>query len=154
MLLLYDEWKILSLSQIHTLRSKLDFKLGSKIAPSQQTFSEKILNFRQLVKFTNIMELLTQATFDYTKSHISSSPRKLLTETKLSTSPFKKVKPEFYKKGRIYKRGDGPIDWNWNTRIAMLSSYNLSYWEDGESIPRKIVYIGNAVVEKIVDESV
>lgn len=84
-----------------------------------------------------------------------STPTKQLSNslrqsTTLNQSPEKGQKAaQFFKKGKIYKKGDGPINYSWNERYAILDGMNFIYFDSEISMqtPKKTIFLNGAKVE-------
>jgi hypothetical protein len=84
------------------------------------------------------------------QSIVTQSPNKLF------KSQVKRPESQIYfKKGKILKKGDGPINWDWGDRYAVLDGVNFSYYtpEDQEK-PKRILNIVGSSVEKLEDPDV
>lgn len=56
-----------------------------------------------------------------------------------------------YKKGKLIKKGDGPINYNWSERFVLLENTNFIYYaeeEENQKIPKRIVFLQGAKVER------
>lgn len=69
------------------------------------------------------------------------------------TSKQKGHEERFYKKGKIMKKGDGPINYNWSERFAILENTNFIYYaeDQDQSAPSRIVFLQGAKVELYED---
>jgi hypothetical protein len=59
------------------------------------------------------------------------------------------------KTGTIYKRGDGPIDFNWNSRYVVLDGQSLMYFKyASERTPRGVIKLNGASVSPLIRSEV
>lgn len=60
----------------------------------------------------------------------------------------------YFKKGKIFKKGDGPINYDWNERYAILDGMNFIYFDSiiSLSTPKNTIFLNNAVVERVYDK--
>ena len=59
------------------------------------------------------------------------------------------------KTGKIFKKGDGPIDFDWNERYLVLDCENLLYFKTQfDKAPRGYIHLKDCFVSSLISEEV
>lgn len=95
----------------------------------------------------NAPQNLSNSTFQLSNITMNHNSSQLSSEKKASSE-------SYFKKGKIFKKGDGPINYDWNERYAILDGMNFIYFDSiiSLSTPKNTIFLNNAVVERVYDK--
>ncbi|CAK93395.1 unnamed protein product (macronuclear) [Paramecium tetraurelia] len=145
MLLTYNVWQSMNDSEL--------FKMNKSVLLQQQEVKlnlyQQITSLKDLQK-TSYKELKKKYFKHYSnlsQSTFSTPAKQSQVSLTSSQTPTRPPQLQRKKAGMILKRGDGPIDYNWNQRYLVLDGQTLIYFKDrNDKVPRGAINLREAYI--------
>ncbi|CAD8169140.1 unnamed protein product [Paramecium octaurelia] len=144
-LLTYNVWQSMNDSEL--------FRMNKQVLLQQQEVKlnlfQQITSLKDLQK-TSYKELKKKYFKHYpnlSQSTFSTPVKQSQVSLTSSQTPTKAPQIQRKKAGMILKRGDGPIDYNWNQRYLVLDGQTLIYFKDrNDKVPRGAINLREAYI--------